>query len=326
VLQATGADLVIAAGGGSVIDAAKAMRLFCEHPELDMRELALPFLDARTRVARYPAPEHRVRLVAVPTTAGTGSEVSPAAVLTIGGAKVTLVDYSLVPDMAVVEPRLTLTMPPVLTADTGIDALTHALEAYVSIFASPYTDAFCLQAIHLILDALPRAVADGSDLAARTDMANAATIAGLAFSNAFVGVNHGLAHALGARFGVAHGRANGLFLGHVLRYNAAIPTKFMPAPGYAAYVAPEKYAQIAWVLGLGGHGEQEARERLFARVDSLLEDVGRPRTVAALGLAAALYAAAIDELAMAAFRDPSLRTNPRMPLVAELRELLREVA
>ena len=264
--------------------------------------------------------------MAVPTTAGTGSEVSPAAVLTVAGRKVTLVDYSLVPDMAVVEPRLTLSMPPVLTADTGVDALTHALEAYVSIFASPYTDAFCLQAIHLILAALPRAFEDGDDLQARTDMANAATIAGLAFSNAFVGVNHALAHAVGARFGIAHGRANALFLPHVLRYNAAIPTKFMPAPGYSAYVAPEKYAQIGWVLGLGGHSEEIARERLFGRVDDLLAAVGMPRTVADLGIDPETFRAAIDELAMAAFRDPSLRTNPRMPLVVELRQLLAAVA
>ena len=276
-------DLLVAVGGGSVIDAAKAMRLFHEHPEVTLRELTLPFLDARKRVARYPQGEHSVRLVAVPTTSGTGSEVSPAAVITAGDRKLTLVDYSLVPDMAVVDPTLTLTMPPELTADTGIDALTHALEAYVSIFASPYTDAFCLQAIHLILDALPRAVADGSDLRARTDMANAATIAGLAFSNAFLGVNHALAHAVGARFGVAHGRANGVFLPHVLRYNAAVPTKFMPAPGYSAYVAPQKYAQIAWVLGLGGRGEEAARERLFARVDELLREVGIPRSLAGAG-------------------------------------------
>src|SRR6185295_3076889 len=237
-------------------------------------------LDARKRVSQYPQIAHRVRLVALPTTAGTGSEVSPAAVLTVAVRKVTLVDYSLVPDMAVVEPRLTLSMPPALTADTGVDALTHALEAYVSIFASPFTDAFCLQAMHLILDALPRAVADGDDLRARTDMANAATIAGLAFSNAFVGVNHALAHAVGARFGVAHGRANGMFLGHVLRYNAEMPRKSMPAPGYGAYVAPQKLAQAAWVLGLGGHTEEEARARLFARVDDLLAEVGMPATVA----------------------------------------------
>jgi acetaldehyde dehydrogenase / alcohol dehydrogenase len=326
VLDQSRADLVVAVGGGSVIDAAKAIRLFHEHPHLSLRELALPFLDARKRVAQYPQIAHRVRLVAVPTTAGTGSEVSPAAVLTVRGRKVTLVDYSLVPDMAVVEPRLTLSMPPALTAATGVDALTHALEAYVSIFASPFTDAFCLQAIHLILAALPRAYADGADLQARTDMANAATIAGLAFSNAFVGVNHSLAHAVGARFGIAHGRANALFLPHVLRYNAAIPTKFMPAPGYSAYVAPEKYAQIAWVLGLSGHSEEIARERLFSRVDELLQAVGMPRTVADLGIDPEEFRAAIDELAMAAFRDPSLRTNPRMPLVVELRELLAAVA
>jgi len=211
-------DLIIAVGGGSAIDAAKAIRLFHESPQLTLAELTLPFLDARKRVSQYPEIAHSLRLVAVPTTSGTGSEVSPAAVLTASGRKLTLVDYSLVPDMAVVDPRLTLTMPPALTADTGVDALTHALEAGVSIFASPSTDAFCMQALHLILDSLPRACADGSDLVARTAMSNAATLAGLAFSNAFVGVCHSLAHAVGARFGIAHGRANGIFLPHVLRY------------------------------------------------------------------------------------------------------------
>jgi acetaldehyde dehydrogenase/alcohol dehydrogenase len=232
------------------------------------------------------------------------------------------VDYSLVPDMAVVDPTLTLSMPPELTADTGIDALTHALEAYVSIFASPYTDAFCLQAVHLIFDALPRAVADGSDLRARTDMANAATIAGLAFSNAFLGVNHALAHAVGARFGVAHGRANGVFLPHVLRYNAAVPAKFMPAPGYSAYVAPEKYARIAWVLGLGGRGEDAARERLFGRIDELLGEVGIPRSLRELGIAPDAWSNALPGLCRAAFADPSGRTNPRMPMLTELTALL----
>ena len=195
----------------------------------------------------------------------------------------TLVDYSLVPDTAIVEPRLTLSLPSHMTADTGVDALTHALEACVSIFASPYTDAFCLQAMNLIFGALPRAVRDGSDLKARTDMANAATIAGLAFSNAFLGVDHALAHAFGARFGVAHGRSCGLFLPHVLRYNAALPRKFMPAPGYGSYVAPQKYAQAGWVLGFGGKGESAARQRLFAKVDELLAAVGMPRTVAEAG-------------------------------------------
>ena len=316
-------DLIVAVGGGSVLDAAKAMRLFHEHPALTVHELALPFLDARKRVARYPQGEHRVRLVAVPTTAGTGSEVSPVAVLTARGRKVTLVDYSLVPDVAVVDPTLTLSMPPELTADVGVDALTHALEAYVSIFASPYTDAFCLQAINLILGALPQAYADGGDIAARTDMANAATLAGLAFSNAFLGVNHSLAHAVGARFGVAHGRANGIFLPHVLRYNAAIPAKFMPAPGYSAYVAPAKYAQIAWVLGLGGRGEEAARGRLFERVEGVLRDIGMPGSLTDAGIPVDAWSAAVPELCRAAFADPSGRTNPRMPLLAELHDLLQ---
>ena len=317
-IAALDADLVVAVGGGSVIDAAKAMRLLAEHPDVTVSELALPFLDPRKRVASFPQDPHRIRLVAVPTTAGTGSEVSPAAVLTVGGAKLTLVDYSLVPDEAVVEPRLTLTMPPVLTADTGIDALTHALEAYVSIFASPYTDALCIQAVRLILDALPRAFAAGHDLAARTRMANGATIAGLAFSNAFVGVNHALAHAVGARFGIAHGRANALFLSHVLRYNAAIPSKFMPAPGYGAYVVPEKYDEMARILELSG------REAMFGRIDLLLQQLGMPETAADAG--ATGYRDAIPELAMAGFADLSLRTNPRMPLLRELEELLERVA
>ena len=322
VLEKLRPDLIVAVGGGSVLDAAKAMRLFHESPELTLAELTLPFLDARKRVAHYPEVDHTIRLAAVPTTSGTGSEVSPAAVLTAGSRKLTLVDYSLVPDIAVVEPRLTLTMPPHMTADTGIDALTHALEAGVSIFASPYTDAFCMQALHLILDALPRAYADGDDLAARTAMSNAATLAGLAFSNAFVGVNHALAHAVGARFGIAHGRANAIFLPHVLRYNAALPRKFMPAPGYTTYVAPDKYAQMAWVHGLGGRTPEARRERLFARVDELLAAVGMPASLSELGIARGDFEAALPALADAAFADPSLRTNPRMPLVSELLELL----
>jgi acetaldehyde dehydrogenase/alcohol dehydrogenase len=320
-------DLLVAVGGGSVLDAAKAMRLFHESPQLSVKELSLPFLDARKRVARYPRIAHTLRLVAIPTTAGTGSEVSPASVVAMDRRKVTLVDYSLVPDMAIVDPLLTLTLPPAATADTGVDALTHALEAAVSIFASPYTDAFCAQAARLIFQALPRAVADGSDLDARTAMANAATIAGLAFSNAFVGVNHALAHAVGARFGLSHGRANGILLPHVLRYNASLPSKFMPAPGYGAYVAPEKYAQLGWVIGLrgggkGGRGDAGRRERLFATVDELLDAVGIPGSLAAAGVPEADFRAALPDLARAAFEDPSLRTNPRMPLLGELVALL----
>ncbi len=322
VMQRARPDLLVAVGGGSVIDAAKAMRLLYEHPEKTLEDLTLPFLDPRKRVADYPKEPHTVRLVAIPTTAGTGSEVSPAAVITVGDHKETLVDYCLVPDMAIVDPELTLSMPRSVTIDSGIDALTHALEAAVSIFASPYTDAFCVQAAHLIFDNLPRVYDDPADLPARTAMANAATLAGLAFSNAFVGTNHALAHAVGARFGIAHGRANGIFLPHVLAYNAGLPSKFMPAPGYSAYVAPDKYAQLGQIL-FGGHGGEESRTRLFTHVVDLLDRVGMPRSLREAGVREAEFTAALPDLAGTAFADLSNRTNPRMPLVAELTELLR---
>ena len=180
-----------------------------------------------------------------------------------------------------------------------------------------------MQSARLIFESLPVAYATGDDIEARTAMANAATLAGLAFSNAFVGVNHALAHALGARFKIAHGRANALFLPHVLRYNASLPSKFMPAPSYTAYVAPEKYAQIAYVFGLYGKGEEERRERLFARVDELLDAVEIPRSLAQAGVPQDEFEAALPALARAAFMDPSVRTNPRIPMVAELVDLLR---
>ena len=215
-------------------------------------------------------------------------------------------------------------MPPALTADTGIDALTHALEAGVSIFASPYTDAFCMQALHLILDALPRACADGSDLAARTAMSNAATIAGLAFSNAFVGVCHSLAHAVGARFGIAHGRANGIFLPHVLRYNAVDPAQV-----HAGARLPD--LRRAGEVRADGLGARAGRPRRGGAPDAPVRAASRrcstrsgiPRSLADAGVGAAEFEAALPELAEAAFMDPSLRTNPRMPLVAELVDLLR---
>ena len=245
----------------------------------------------------------------------------PSAVITVGHHKETLVDYCLVPDMAIVDPLLTLSMPRSVTVDSGIDALTHALEACVSIFASPYTDAFCVQAARLIFDALPRVYDDPSDLAARTDMANAATLAGLAFSNAFVGTNHALAHAVGARFAIAHGRANGIFLPHLLRYNSGLPTKFMPAPGYSAYIAPDKYALLGRVI-FGGREPEESRRRLFDGVEGLLDRLGMPRSLREVGVSEAEFAQALPELAMTAFQDLSNRTNPRMPLVSEITELL----
>jgi acetaldehyde dehydrogenase/alcohol dehydrogenase len=257
LLERAQPDLVVALGGGSVIDAAKAMRLFYEHPEKNLEDLTLPFLDPRKRAADYPREAHTVRLVAVPTTSGTGSEVSPAAVVTVGDHKETLVDYCLVPDVAIVDPLLTLSMPPSVTVDSGIDALTHALEAAVSVFASPYTDAFCVQSARLIFDALPKVYDDPRDLAARTDMANAATLAGQAFANAFVGTNHAIAHAVGAKFGIAHGRANGIFLPHVLRYNAALPSKFMPAP-VTRHTSPRRSTHSSAVSSLADASRKRA--------------------------------------------------------------------
>src|SRR5208282_5555041 len=224
------ADQIIALGGGSVIDAAKIMKLKYESPEAELEELAAPFLDLRKRVIQYPIEKvNRVRLIAISTTSGTGSEVTPFAVLTDKerGRKVTLADYSLTPDVAIVDPQFVMSMPKGLTADTGIDCLTHALEAAVSNYASAYTDSNAMQAIRLAFKYLPIAYEHPRDEEARSMMHNAACIAAMAFANASVGVNHALAHAFGARFGVAHGRANALMLPHVIAYNAAVPTKFL---------------------------------------------------------------------------------------------------
>jgi len=321
------ADQIVALGGGSVIDAAKIMKLKYASPDADLEELAAPFLDIRKRVVEYPAePVKRVRLIAISTTSGTGSEVTPFAVLTDKEQKrkVTLADYSLSPDVAIVDPQFVMSMPKGLTVDTGIDCLTHALEAAVSIFASPYTDSNAMQAIRLVFRYLPAAYEDGGDEEARSMMHNAACIAALAFSNASVGVNHALAHAFGARFGVAHGRANALMLPHVVAYNAAVPAKFMPSPNQRAYVAHKKYALIADLLGLGGQTVEEKVAKLVAATEQLLDRLAVPRSIAELGIAQAEFEAALPELAKAAFDDPSWRSNPRMPLVSEFVELFRK--
>ena len=323
-LKSYGADQIIALGGGSVIDAAKIMRLKYESPEADLEELAAPFLDIRKRVVQYPAAKaNRPRLIAVSTTSGTGSEVTPFAVLLDKerGRKVTLVDYSLSPDVAIVDPQFVMSMPKGLTADTGIDCLTHALEAGVSIFASPYTDSNAMQAIRLVFKYLPVAYENPHDEEARSMMHNAACIAALAFSNASVGVNHALAHAFGARFGVSHGRANALMLPHVIAFNASVPTKFMPSPNQRAYVAHKKYAVMADLLELGGDTCAEKVRRLVAATEQLLDQLKIPRSIAELGISKEDFAEAVPELAKIAFDDPSWRSNPRMPLVSELAEL-----
>jgi acetaldehyde dehydrogenase / alcohol dehydrogenase len=318
------ADQIIALGGGSIIDAAKIMKLKYESPTADFEELAAPFLDLRKRVVTYPTEErNHARLIAIPTTSGTGSEVTPFAVLTDREhrRKVTLADYCLTPDVAVVDPQFVLSMPKGLTADTGIDCLTHALEAGVSNYASPYTDANAMQAIRLTFKYLPVAYENPSDEEARTMMHNAACIAAMAFSNASVGVNHALAHAFGARFGVAHGRANALMLPHVMAYNAAVPAKFMPSPYTQGYVAHTKYATVADLLGLGGQTVEEKVGKLIAAVEKLLDRLQFPRSIAELGVSEEDFEEAVPDLARIAYGDPSWRSNPRMPLITELTEL-----
>jgi len=318
------ADQIIALGGGSVIDAAKIMKLKYESPDADLKELAAPFLDLRKRVIRYPTEKiNRVRLIAISTTSGTGSEVTPFAVLTDKerGRKVTLADYSLSPDVAIVDPQFVMSMPKGLTADTGIDCLTHALEAAVSSYASAYTDSNAMQAIRMVFKYLPIAYEHPRDEEARSMMHNAACIAAMAFANASVGVNHALAHAFGAHFGVAHGRANALMLPHVIAYNASVPTKFVPSPYQKGYLAHKKYATIADLLGLGGHAIDEKVKNLVLATEQLLDQLGFPRSIADLGISKGEFEQAIPDLTKLAFDDPSWRSNPRMPLMRELSEL-----
>jgi len=321
------ADQILALGGGSVIDAAKIMKLKYESPEADLEELAAPFLDLRKRVIQYPTEKIRkARLIAISTTSGTGSEVTPFAVLTdkVRGRKITLADYSLSPDVAIVDPQFVKSMPKGLTADTGIDCLTHALEAGVSSYASPYTDSHAMQAIRLVFRYLPIAYEQPHDEEARCMMHNAACIAAMAFSNASVGVCHALAHAFGARFGVAHGRANALMLPHVIAYNAEVPTKFMPSPYQQGYVAHKKYATVADLLGLGGRTVQEKVKNLIETTEQLLDQLEFPRSIAELGISKEEFEQAVPELVQIAFDDPSWRSNPRMPLMEELAELFRK--
>ncbi len=318
------ADQIIALGGGAVLDAAKIMKLKYESPEADLDELAAPFLDIRKRVVQFPTEKiNPTRLIAISTTSGTGSEVTPFAVLTDKerGRKVTLADYSLTPDVAIIDPQFVMSMPKGLTADTGIDCLTHALEAAVSLYASPYSDPNAMQAIQMVFKYLPIAYEHPENEEARSMMHNAACIAAIAFANVSVGVNHALAHAFGARFGVPHGRANALMLPHVIAYNASVPTKFMPSPNQRGYTADKKYAAIADMLGLGGNTVEEKVANLVAATEQLLDQVAIPRSIAELGISKEEFERAMPDLVKSAFEDPSGRTNPRLPMMNEMVQL-----
>ncbi|MBE3576176.1 MAG: bifunctional acetaldehyde-CoA/alcohol dehydrogenase [Limnochordales bacterium] len=319
-------DCIIALGGGSAMDAAKGMWLFYEYPDARFEELRLKFLYIRKRAIRFPHLGRKAKFIAIPTTSGTGSEVTAFAVITDRkrNVKYPVTDYELTPDVAIVDPDLVMTVPPRLTADTGIDALVHAIEAYVSVMASDFTDGLALKAIDLILKYLPRAYRDGTDREARAKMHYAATIAGLAFTNAFLGINHSLAHVVGARFHIPHGRANAILLPHVIRYNAELPSKLVAYPQYSWPRAAERYAEIARFLGLPARTPAEGVDSLLAAIDRLLTEVDMPRSFAQAGIDREAFLAQLDEMADVAFNDQCTGANPRLPLVPELAEILRK--
>lgn len=318
-------DTIIAVGGGSAIDAAKTMWLFYEHPEVEFEFLKLKFMDIRKRTYKYPKLGRKAQLVAIPTTSGTGSEVTAFAVITNKGEQVKypLADYELTPDVAIIDPDFARTMPDRVTADTGMDVLTHALEAYVSVMASDYTDAMAAKAVELVFRYLPRSYRNARDHKAREKMHNASCIAGMAFTNAFLGVNHALAHQLGATFHISHGRANAVLLPYVVAYNASRPTKFVSFPQYEYFHAPEKYWQLARLLDLPAATVEEGVKSLIGAIFRLLKELDIPCTVADLGIEREIYESKIPEMAERAFADQTTTTNPRFPLVAELADLYR---
>ncbi len=319
-------DVIIAMGGGSPMDAAKIIWLLYEHPEIEFEGLAMRFMDIRKRVYELPPLGDKAILVAIPTTSGTGSEVTPFAVVTDRRTdiKYPLADYALTPTMAIVDPELVLNMPKKLTAYGGIDALTHALEAFVSVLASEYTNGLALEAIRLIFKYLPSAYKNGAnDPKAREKMHYAATIAGMAFANGFLGICHSMAHQLGATFHVPHGLANALMISHVIRYNATdAPFKQATFSQYKYPNAMWRYARIASYLGLGGDTEAEKVNRLIAAVEDLKRQVEIPAAIKdAIKETPAEFYAKLDDLADRAFDDQCTGSNPRYPLISDLKQL-----
>ena len=319
-------DAVIALGGGSAIDAAKGMWLFYEYPDVQFADLTLKFMDIRKRVVKFPKLGKKAKMVAIPTTSGTGSEVTSFAVITdrATNTKYPLADYELTPDIAIIDPALVMTMPKSITADTGMDVLTHAVEAYVSVLANDYTDALAMKAIELVFEYLPQAYDDGGNATAREKIHNASTIAGMAFANAFLGVNHSLAHKMGGEFHIPHGRANAILLPHVIAYNASRPTKFATFPKYESFVAHLRYAEIARRLGLPATTTEEGVKSLIDAVRGLMKRLNMPASVSACGVSETEYRNAIPMLAEKAFEDQCTTANPRYPLVGELAEILQK--
>ncbi|HEY9678203.1 MAG TPA: bifunctional acetaldehyde-CoA/alcohol dehydrogenase [Drouetiella sp.] len=333
VMRQSPVDTVIALGGGSVLDAAKIIRLFYDCPELTLKEVSVSFLDFKHRMAVYPQ-SAKTQLVAIPTTSGTGSEVTPFAVLTDSntGRKISLVDEVLLPQVAIIDANLTKSLPKEITVDTAFDALTHALEALASTFATDYTDGLALEAIRLIFEALPETLKNPSNILWRHKLHNAACLAGMAIGNASVGVNHALAHSLGAEFDIPHGKANGVYLLSTLEYNSKIPRKFMPVSSYPLWVADQKYARATQFLGLvdedAKNGETPSREKMCLMLRRAIYDLarlsGQPLSVSELGISEEQYMGKMVDLVKSAFEDLSLRTNPSLPLIPEVAQLMMD--
>jgi acetaldehyde dehydrogenase / alcohol dehydrogenase len=319
-------DCLIALGGGSVMDAVKAMWLFYEHPEADFDSLKQKFFDPSKRVVKFPALRAKAILVAIPTTSGTGSEVTSFSVISDkkSNMKYPLADFQLTPDLAIIDPQFVMTVPKYVTADTGIDVLTHAIEAYVSMLANDFTDGLALKAIQLVFEYLPKAYRDGNDELAREKMHNASTIAGMAFANSFLGINHSLAHTLGAEFNIAHGRANALMLPHVIRYNAQKPNKFMTYPKYEHFIADLRYAEIAKMLGLPAATTEEGVESLIQATKKLIVELELPTSIEEAGINKSEFERKINVLAERAFDDQDTISNPKQPLVSELAQIYRQ--
>ncbi|WP_411106317.1 bifunctional acetaldehyde-CoA/alcohol dehydrogenase [Streptomyces sp. cmx-4-9] len=320
-------DTVIGLGGGSPMDAAKIMWLMYERPEVEFADAREKFFDVRKRAYTFPRLGEKARMVAVPTTSGTGSEVTPFAVISDPAAarKYPLADYALTPDVAIVDPVLSMGLPPTVTADSGFDALTHATEAYVSAYANDYTDGLCLQAIKLIFANLRRCVVDGpNDPEAREKMHNASTVAGMAFANAFLGLVHAMAHTLGNTFGVAHGRANAILLPHVIRYNGTVSHKATPWPKAEVYRAPERFQEIAGMLGLPAATAAEGVESYARAVEELRARCGIPASFAEEGVDERAFIEALPDQAMNAYADQCAPANPRMPMIDDMQQLMRQ--
>ncbi len=325
LMEAFRPDTIIAIGGGSSMDAAKGMWLFYEQPDVNFDDLKQKFMDIRKRAFRYPELGKKSKLVCIPTTSGTGSEVTPFAVITDKeeNKKYPLTDYSLTPTVAIVDPSLTMSLPKSITADTGMDVLTHATEAYVSTLASDFTDGLALQAVKMVFEYLPRAVNNGkNDPEAREKMHNASTLAGMAFANAFLGVNHSLAHKIGGEYHVPHGRANAILMPHVIRYNGTKPEKPGIWPKYNYYKADQKYYELACAIGLKPNSVQEGVELYAKACGDLGIDCGIKMSFKDQGLDEKTYMDNLDKIAYLAYEDQCSPANPRVPMVEEMKEIL----